>query len=292
MSKERLIQETNIEVFSVFNNDKKDVFLYQKVQRLVSGIYIVSELIKDSEPMKGRVRSAALSLIETSSKIILKLSVNERTHELELLSVAFAYIISLIHVSFVAGLVSEMNYDVLRKEFEETLTLVNNLYSKNDDHLFEAGTALSRSFFNVKSHGEQVTENVVHRTPSTNKNEITNVLPGISKKDNPFFFKGHVKDIINGTAFTERNRNVQSNRLNSKSIFDHSNRPSASILNTSDRSALIISMIKSQGPLTIRDFALKITDCSEKTIQRILNGMLEKGIIKRIGERRWSKYIL
>jgi len=50
--------------------------------------------------------------------------------------------------------------------------------------------------------------------------------------------------------------------------------------------------LKNQSNLTIKDFSKVITDCSEKTIQRELLDMVEKGIIKKEGERRWSKYSL
>lgn len=43
---------------------------------------------------------------------------------------------------------------------------------------------------------------------------------------------------------------------------------------------------------TIKDIAEIIVDCSEKTIQRELNMMIEDNLVKRQGERRWSKYFL
>ena len=43
---------------------------------------------------------------------------------------------------------------------------------------------------------------------------------------------------------------------------------------------------------TIKDIADIITDCSEKTIQRELNSLIEDNVVKRQGERRWSKYFL
>jgi len=44
--------------------------------------------------------------------------------------------------------------------------------------------------------------------------------------------------------------------------------------------------------LTIKDFTKNIKDCSEKTIQRELLAMVAKGVLKKEGERRWSKYFL
>ncbi len=54
----------------------------------------------------------------------------------------------------------------------------------------------------------------------------------------------------------------------------------------------ILSILKKDSQLTIKDFVKVITDCSEKTIQRELIDLVEKGIVKRNGERRWSTYSL
>lgn len=54
----------------------------------------------------------------------------------------------------------------------------------------------------------------------------------------------------------------------------------------------IINLLKKDSNLTIKDFTKVIKDCSEKTIQRELILLVEKGLIKRIGERRWSTYSL
>jgi predicted HTH transcriptional regulator len=54
----------------------------------------------------------------------------------------------------------------------------------------------------------------------------------------------------------------------------------------------IINLLKKSSNLTIKDFVKVITDCSEKTIQRELIQLVEKGIVKREGERRWSTYSL
>ncbi|MES2314517.1 MAG: DeoR family transcriptional regulator [Patescibacteria group bacterium] len=60
----------------------------------------------------------------------------------------------------------------------------------------------------------------------------------------------------------------------------------------SQRQEHIINVLKGQGNLTIKDFSKVIKDCSEKTIQRELLELVEKGIIRKEGERRWSRYSL
>lgn len=57
-----------------------------------------------------------------------------------------------------------------------------------------------------------------------------------------------------------------------------------------DRMSLILEFIKKQKTPSIKDIAAVIKDCSEKTIQRELGALIEQGLIKRVGERRWSHY--
>lgn len=58
----------------------------------------------------------------------------------------------------------------------------------------------------------------------------------------------------------------------------------------SDRGERIRTVLEAKPQATIKDIAEVITDVSEKTIQRELNSLIEKGQAVREGERRWSRY--
>ena len=57
-----------------------------------------------------------------------------------------------------------------------------------------------------------------------------------------------------------------------------------------DRAERIKTVLEAKPQATVKDIAEIITDVSEKTIQRELNSLIEKGQVIREGERRWSKY--
>ncbi len=59
-----------------------------------------------------------------------------------------------------------------------------------------------------------------------------------------------------------------------------------------DRATRIKTVLEAIPEATIKDISEVITDVSEKTIQRELNSLIEKGQVIRQGERRWSKYSL
>ena len=58
------------------------------------------------------------------------------------------------------------------------------------------------------------------------------------------------------------------------------------------RKRAILELLKGGGHLTIKDFSSVIRDCSEKTIQRELLALVEENVLKKEGERRWSRYFI
>lgn len=57
-----------------------------------------------------------------------------------------------------------------------------------------------------------------------------------------------------------------------------------------DRAERIKTVLEAKPQATVKDIAEVVTDVSEKTIQRELNSLIEKGQVVREGERRWSRY--
>jgi hypothetical protein len=58
------------------------------------------------------------------------------------------------------------------------------------------------------------------------------------------------------------------------------------------RQSTIIALLKRKKEIMIKDVSPLIPGCSEKTIQRELAEMVEEGILKKIGAKRWTRYTL
>jgi hypothetical protein len=115
--------------------------------------------------------------------------------------------------------------------------------------------------------------------PYGNKNAGDRSLP-VVPKNNPI-------------KHTERNTHIATNipSSNQSGTFDQSkNTPTPKKVGYSERQNIILREIRNRGQLTIRDLVGKIEGCSEKTIQRELLALVEGGVLKKEGERRWSKY--
>ncbi len=61
-------------------------------------------------------------------------------------------------------------------------------------------------------------------------------------------------------------------------------------IQNSSRTEAISSLLKTKSDLMVKDFLTVLPGISEKTIQRELSVMVARGIIKKSGLRRWTRY--
>ncbi|OHA93065.1 MAG: hypothetical protein A3H52_00370 [Candidatus Zambryskibacteria bacterium RIFCSPLOWO2_02_FULL_39_26] len=231
------LNTNNIDPISFFGEDANFVFVYKKTEKLVSAVYMVTNLFSENEPTKWTLRKKAGDLM---SFILNYKDINEsscgdfiynvKTRILEL--------VSLLEISSFGGLLSNMNFTILKKEFS---SLVGIMDSEMSNHSGAVDGTIPKSFFNVK--------------------EV-----GLGIKDRYLSSGGGIKD---------------NSLLKSRDQFKRSNRQN-----------IILNLLRKKKELTIKDISAVIKDCSEKTIQRELTSFIKAGVLKRTGERRWSKYSL
>jgi hypothetical protein len=97
--------------------------------------------------------------------------------------------------------------------------------------------------------------------------------------------KGQIKDSIRplqpiGQNIAEKRVGNIISQVTSKSFFD----------NKEERKHKILALIKDKKEVSIKDISIVFSDCSEKTIQRELNTLVALRQIKKVGEKRWSRY--
>ena len=208
---------------------------YKKTEKLVSALYLVSNFISDKEPIKWQVREAGLNLLSQGLSVT-----------------GFNLILSYLEVCYISGLISEMNYSILKYEFDALLQVINS-----EEEVKNMGTLFPKEFF-------QVSED----TPGLGSGHTVS--------------KGHNIMSDRTTRSSGNNKKDKIKKTNGGGL--HS--PSA------DRQGVIISLLKKNKELGIKDFTSSIKDCSEKTIQRELVSLVSKGQVIKMGEKRWSRYSL
>ncbi len=64
-------------------------------------------------------------------------------------------------------------------------------------------------------------------------------------------------------------------------------------IHVKDRQGAVVEILKSkEGGASIKDISSLIRDVSEKTIQRELQALIDQGVVRKEGERRWSTYYI
>lgn len=58
------------------------------------------------------------------------------------------------------------------------------------------------------------------------------------------------------------------------------------------RRSVILNFLKGKDWTSIKDITDAVDGCSTKTIQRELSDLVQKGVLKKKGDRRWSRYLL
>ncbi len=249
---------------SVFYNKPVYLYVFKKVSRIGAALYLITDLIKDTEPLKWSLRKEALEAMSFIGSFK-DIAVSAR----DILS-HLSGVRSLLEIGKISKNISEMNCAVLEKEIAEIYEL---LHKEN-----QGVGSFSDDFFFVEK-----TENPTLHT-------FTSGVFGTPVKQNPFYgsqgsssYKGHDKGQNNNVLYKNERREI---------VRDVSSVKEDREKNKGQRRDEILRIIKSKPNLTIKDITVVIKDCSEKTIQRELISLLSIGLIKKTGERRWSRYTI
>ena len=228
----------------------------KKSEKIASAIYLITSFFNDHEPIKWKLRTLTTEFI--SLAVLLKDNFF-RDRDVTLLKVRSLVweIINLLSLTKNIGLVSITNYSLLYQELTKYLDLLGIPLgmSVQDD-----GAVLSVNFFEHEEDNSGISQN--QTKPSLKDKHIYSV-------------KGHLSTPNNTTG-----KYLSSNGSGLVSIKKN------------NRQNIIINMLKNKPEIMIKDISVVIRGCSEKTIQRELSDMVQKGVLKKIGDKRWSRYAL
>ena len=283
-----------------FSDDESFVFVFKKTQKLVSALYLITGFFQDSEPLKWNLRSLGSKLL--SSSIFLKDgSSSKRDKAVVDIRAYVLEVTALFAVAKQAGMISSMNYEIVNKEF----SLLLNSILLSEQTFNEETADLKAGFFHVEKVEKKVTESTMPEISSgpleaKETNKPHTLITDKSEKETDNFNKtnlleqsihtAHEKDLesIKGQNLQNEYKQSPSRTSESKDLKEYG----AVAVKKNSRQSIIISLLKRKKDIMIKDVSPLIDGCSEKTIQRELLAMVNLGILKKEGEKRWSKYSL
>lgn len=259
---------------------------YTKTNKLITALYMVTDIIDKDEPLRNKLRTLGAGIIsdmhlpsqgragETASLVLGKIS----------------ELMSFLDIATAVGIVSEMNSNILRKEFIE----LNQSIKESSSNVQATNRQINLSEF-FKDSGDENEELVVpkklfhvkgHYPAIGHQTNSTRI--GVQKADT-------LLKALNGLkAYSATPHSTTKNNTNHKHDFEQVKK---------ERESQIINIIKIIGTgATIKDIkdtakanpnvSMSLISCGEKTLQRELVFMVQSGVLKKTGEKRWSRYFV
>ena len=240
-------------------------FILKKTEKITTAIYMVTDFMMDSEPLRKELRTLGILLVSKTQQLSVRASEPDYS-VIEDIKCATKSISSFIHLSVTIGLVSNMNGNILLNELEKNSKELVDLYQdkrvSTTTHPGYSNIILSKEMFDVpffetpkieienngqQNKGQEISNNVFYKKPE--KIEIKEIKKDNSSKSNTL-----------GIKIARRND--------------------------------VLNIVKVKGQVSIKDIVLMLKDVSEKTVQRELFSLVKEGVLKKEGEKRWSVYKL
>ncbi|MFA5831197.1 MAG: hypothetical protein WC878_05200 [Candidatus Paceibacterota bacterium] len=272
--------------FDEINHEISYAFLCKKAEKLATALYLITGFLSDSEPLKWNIRESGLAVL-TDVTSFGNTVVSETSQRVKKIMSDIEKVVSLLEISATAGFMSEMNLAILKEEY---LSLVQALGSRKKGGL-EEGFVFGREFFSTRgiprhaanteekteeSYKGQIKDNNFQQPvrPSSLSSEGRTEAGFVSSATHPFAGKS-------GKPISDNNSFVGKTILETKKTAEKTS-----------RREMIIALIKEKKEISIKDITNHFPDCGEKTIQRELAALVTTKVLKKTGDRRWSKYSL
>ncbi len=251
---------------SVFDDNAYFLFLYKKTEKIVTAVHLVTNHIKDEDTIKWHLRKRSLDLL-SDILTLYHFQLSDRKQSGKVLGL-ISEILSLFDIAHQSHIVSEMNATIMKRE-------VTSLFVLIEEQVEGEGVAqsliLSDEFFDTPSSENSIASN--------NNSSLVGSLPSVGDAH-----KGHYKrheDMSFKTrlpagAVTQK----KSQKISADLVKDKGE----------ERRKIILDILTKSQNIGVNELIGLITDCSEKTIQRQLLSMVKEGVLKKEGERRWSRY--
>jgi len=287
-------------------------YLNRKAEKLTTALYMVTDFLSEREPLKWKAREAGVELL---SDIAFASTVkpDERLALLRTTLRGIERIVSLIEIAASAKMITEMNADVLKKEY---LHLKDNVEAECVSIGSQSRAILNERFFDVPRLQEIVERNPQAPEPVKLPEFITKEKPveqihaqdyvaqrveqqqvrtdqspdSAPRTSLPVASSHVISPPLAARVTPPAHLTVQAPRtiIKDREVTSHARNSS----DRDDRRKIILALLKQKPSVIVGDIAKSIPGVSEKTIQRELLAMVDENILVKNGERRWSTYSL
>lgn len=239
--------------------NKQHWIIFKKSEKLATAVHMLTDFFDDKESLKWRLREESVSFLSFVNSFVHNPTARISTGGIE---VRLQGVLSLLELGRNTHLISPMNFSILREEYRSIAgALYMGIESKGGSSDFEFP---ERFFSGEIGHSPMV------RGDKTGDNNFL--------KDKNISVKEEIKDTTENVRFSPKTDDLYG---------DYSNAYKKGF-----RRESILKILRTKGEITIKDIAYLVRGVSEKTIQRELISLINEGVVRREGKRRWSRYVL
>jgi DNA-binding transcriptional ArsR family regulator len=246
-----------------FIKDKHVLFVIKKTERIVYGAYMLSHGIPSTEVLYSDIKKTSHVLLQLTSQFVHTNYITEVS--LAQVHASLQHLSSLLTLAYMETYISQANVEIMKHE-------INYLHK----HIEELSTHANTEHSGISIKSEQF---VVHQ-PRT-------IATQMSFKKSPAPIKPAQPQIKSPASVLN-----EKPALNQVSFKKPQPQQPPKTHTGESRDLSIIKVIQDKGDVSIKDISTVIFDVSEKTIQRTLQALIDKGQIIKEGERRWARYRL
>jgi len=269
--------EESQKVNDLTTTDSQLWLMHKKVEKMTMAIYMITDFFNDNEPLKWDLRKQSIVFLSLMTLSAGTHHVSNKGQILAQLMSTISGILPLLELALHANLISPINYSILKDEY---LALSSKIRSRSEGISVADSFVFPDNFFKEDALGESGELNKI-REPT---------FPGHKRHDKRHFKNHQHKSGDSGGYFRNHALKIRGNERSPTNTQNYLTEPKQE--KKSMRQESILRLLEAKGELTIKDMLSVISDCSGKTIQRELVSLIEKRVVQKIGERRWSRYAL
>lgn len=265
-------------------------YIYRKIIRISEAVYLTTNHISDYEPLKGKIRTISVDLVNVSVRIRNTKNYEQENVRYDALLTGMADLKSLLEIAVVVGIINESNFFILDREADSIFSSITEKV-KNGGYF---NVAVTPSFFDIEMETIQTRSN---RTADRKGHQLkdkqyANKNSSESIKDIGHVTNGRIKNVTSDVGSEELDV-VNKGRVKDTVLTDkgHINpRNALKTVERAGRSISVMNLLKDKQSVSIKDIIMLLPQYSEKTIQRELLKLVKTGFVKKQGVKRWTFY--
>lgn len=269
---------------------------YKKTNKLITALYMVTDIMDTTEPIRSKLRALGVEIVSD-----MNISTQNNIGQINKVLIGRVdEILSFLGIASAMNMISEMNKNILVREFTQ---LKNSVMSVKEQSVLSL-----EDFFGTEDEVDSI-ESGFESTISKEKDHFVmdNSVPQIKPDRRQESLrigvqKGHT--LLKAISDRMPAKNSNQNFLNKTPIIKKTSPEGGQnfdMLKKERRFEIVriirdmptVAGLKSATIKDIKDHSRGVLNsCGEKTLQRELVAMVMDGVLKKTGDKRWSKYSL